>query len=120
MSIPLVMRLNPQAGVTEVRTESGRRRRGRVGQEAVICNLGPVSDLSTAGMRVKCHRVPKGEFVAHLVGLGGEVNVRGRVAWVKRCGLFRKECGIQFMDVTPELARQITALGMTNRNRLTI
>jgi len=114
------MRLNPQAGITEVRAESGRRRRWRVGQEAVLCNIGTVADLSTAGMRVRCRRVPKGEFTAHLVGLGGEVTVKGRVAWVKRYGLFRKECGVQFLDVTPELARQITALGMTNRNRLTI
>ncbi len=114
------MRLNPQAGITEIRTESGRRRRGRVGQEAVICNIGMVSDLSTSGMRVRCRRVPKGEFIAHIVGLGTEVKIKGRVVWVRRYGLFRKECGVQFVDVTPELARQVTALGMTNRNRLSI
>ena len=77
------MRLNPQAGITNLKTESGRRRRGRVGQEAVICNIGAVMDLSTAGMRVRCSKIPKGEFIAHLTGLGMEIKVKARIAWVK-------------------------------------
>jgi len=32
----------------------------------------------------------------------------------------KKEAGIQFIDVTPALAQQITPLGMTNRKRLSI
>ena len=86
----------------------------------MICNIGSVVDLSTAGMRVRCARVPKGEFIAHLTGLGMELKVKARIAWVKRYGLFRKEAGVQFIDVSPDLAKQITALGMTNRNRLSI
>ena len=116
------MRFDPQAGVTSLaEQESGRRRRGRLGQEAVISNIGTVMDLSTAGMRVRCRRLPRGEkFTVQIRGLGNEVKVQGRVAWQRRYGLFRREAGIAFIDVGPELARMITELGTVNRKRRTI
>jgi hypothetical protein len=115
------MHFDPRAGITKADVDNGRRRRGRLGQEAVISDIGSVIDLSCGGMRVKNAKIPKGEeFPIRIMGLGVDLTVRGRLAWIRKRGMFSKEAGIEFVDVTPEMARQITALGMNNRRRRTI
>jgi hypothetical protein len=112
------MRFDPRAGVTDLRQdETGRRRRGRIGQESVLCDHGPVLDLSAAGMRIACRRVPRGDFTTRIHGLGIQLTVRCRVAWSKKAGFFRREVGIEFVDMNPKTAEQITRLGMINRDR---
>ena len=114
------MQIDPQAGVTDLPEQSDVRRQGRLGQEAVVCDLGVVLDLSTAGMRLRCSRVPKKDFTTKLVGLGSEVTVKGKVVWSKRAGLFKKLCGIEFVGLTDQDRDKITRMGMTNRKRRTI
>jgi hypothetical protein len=117
----LCMHFDPRAGIMKTGGADGRRRRGRLGQEAVISDIGTVVDLSCAGMRVKNAKIPKGEeFPIRIMGLGTDLTVRGRLAWIRKRGLFSKEAGIEFIDVTEEIARQITSLGMNNRCRRTI
>lgn len=115
-----IMQIDPQAGVTDLNDKHDVRRQGRLGQEAVVCDLGVVLDLSTAGMRLRCSKIPKDEFTTKLIGLGSEVTVKGRVVWNKRAGLFKKLCGIEFVDLTDQDRDKITRMGMTNRKRRTI
>ena len=112
------MRFDPRAGLTRMSQRgSGRRRHGRLEQEAVACGLGSVVDLSASGMRVIGRRVPQGQFTTWIRGLGVETTVNARAAWSKRIGLFRYEIGVQFANVTPETAKQLAALAMNNRLR---
>ncbi|NNF43762.1 MAG: PilZ domain-containing protein [Phycisphaerales bacterium] len=99
---------------------TGRRRRGRLSQEAVICDRGQVVDLSSTGMRLRCSRVPKGIFETTLRGLGSEVSLKCKVVWTRRAGLFKKLCGIEFIDLDDGDAQRITRMGMINRDRRSV
>jgi hypothetical protein len=116
------MRFDPQAGLTNPRDgddNPSRRRRGRLGQEAVISSIGTVLDLSPDGLRAMCRRLPEeGEIAIQITGLGGELEVMGRMVWSKRHGRSKFEVGIEFVDVSGDLARQINDLAMINRHRL--
>ena len=46
------------------------------------------------------------------------VEVRGRVAWSKRIAFRRHEIGVEFVNVSDELARELTHLATACRNRL--
>ncbi len=87
----------------------------------LVCQHGPVVDLSSGGMRVLCRRVPAGEKLdIELVAAGELLRMKARVAWSRRIGLFKHEVGFQFLDVTPELARKLTAIATTGRMRRTV
>ena len=90
---------------------------GRLDQDTLACQYGPVSNLSAGGMRLISRRVPSGEFVIHLYSIGEVFEVKGRVAWSKRLWLFKHEMGIEFIDVEPELAKKLTRLATTCRVR---
>jgi len=112
------MRFDPQAGVTRpIPDAATRRQRGRIEQESLTSNLGPVLDVSASGVRILARRVPKGEVTVELIGLGGRFEHRGRVVWSKRIGLFKHEIGIEFEDITPEMSQQLTRLATDNRFR---
>jgi hypothetical protein len=51
--------------------------------------------------------------VALDLGTGSFVRVRGSVKWRQRVGYRRFIVGMAFLDVTPNVARQLTKLGMT-------
>jgi len=115
------MRFDPQAGVTDLKeTNIGRRRHGRLEQEAVRCSLGHVVELSASGMKIRCRKVRRDVVDVHIWGLGSELTVKGRIVWSKRIGFFKHEAGVQFLDMTPELVRKVTTMGMTNRDRRAI
>ena len=55
--------LEPQRGVEALlQLGDDRRRAGRLPQESLECNLGPVLDLSFSGMRVLCKRPQQGSL----------------------------------------------------------
>ena len=112
------MRFDPQAGVTRpISNAATRRQRGRIEQESLMSNLGPVLDVSASGVRILARRVPKGEVSVQLIGLGGRFELRGRVIWSHRIGLRKHEIGIEFDDITPEMSRHLTRLATDNRLR---
>ena len=112
------MRFNPQLGVVHITEDtSGRRRSGRLRQEEVWCNLGQVKDLSSSGMRVIGKHVPKKPVITRIMGPAVEVTVSGEVKWSKRLGFRKHEMGVEFIEVTPELAEALTSLGVVNRRR---
>jgi len=112
------MRFDPQAGVTHLNVPaSSRRRRGRLEQESLVSNFGPVLDLSGSGAKVISRRVPKGEVSLRLVGLGVAIEINARAVWSRRISLFKYEVGFEFQGLTPELAKQLTTLATDNRLR---
>jgi hypothetical protein len=116
---PVVMRFDPQLGLTRLKTlGNGRRRCGRLEQEMLECDLGPVHNLSVGGMRITCRRPPDDEPLTTTIrGLGEPITLRGRVKWTKRIGWRKIEAGIEFIDVTPDLARRLTAIATDHRLR---
>lgn len=121
---PSMEHFDPRAGVTNSNGSQydtdGRRRSGRLEQEAVRCQLGPVVNLSVGGMRVVCRKVPRGEMDIILYGPDEPTKVRARVAWWKRTGLFKYEAGFQFLDVDETMARKLTSLASSGRRRRTM
>jgi hypothetical protein len=113
------MQFDPQANVTTLTDGgNGRRRFGRLPLEAVQCDLGKVLELSANGMRVKTRKLPEGVFTVRIFGLGMELEVQGHVVWSKRAGLLgAKMAGVEFLEVSPTVSRQLTTLGMNNRNQ---
>lgn len=68
---------------------------------AVRCNLGPVVDLSTTGMRIISARVPRSPVDVELFAMNKSINVRGRVAWSNVTGTaFQNEVGIVFSKLS--------------------
>lgn len=114
------MRFDPKAGVYQKADIVNRRRAGRFELEDVTCDLGPVLDLSAGGMRIRCRHVPDGIFPVRVKGLGGEVVVKAQVAWVKRESLFKREVGLQFVEVTPDMARSLSQMAMSSRRQRTM
>lgn len=96
---------------------ASRRRTGRLPQEALVCNLGLILDISVGGMRVMS-RTPH----------SGVVNVKFRdyptpepllatVTWSKRAGIFMREMGLRFENVSPQMSSVLTQIASAHRFR---
>ena len=83
--------------------------------ESLWCDRGVVSDLSNGGMRLICRKVPKSPVELELHGCGLELRLKATIAWSTRLGFRRHEVGVKFVNLTPEQARQLTTMAMTNR-----
>ncbi|MHC4415899.1 MAG: histidine kinase dimerization/phospho-acceptor domain-containing protein [Planctomycetota bacterium] len=94
-----------------------RRAHGRLPQELLQCNLGPVLDLSMSGMRVRCTRAPKGEVDVELMDLEQPVTLRAEVMWSRRIGFRKFEVGLSFMGIPPNAAKQLTRISLNHRLR---
>ncbi len=83
---------------------SDKRRHGRVVCQGIECSIGEVQDLSASGMRVKTrYKLPDegNVFVITLITPDGPLAILSRVRWMKRCGLFMREAGLEFFDLGP-------------------
>jgi hypothetical protein len=93
------------------------RRGGRVRVEMVSSSLGDVLDVSSTGMRVRCKggaSCQKGdELVVRLEALTRPVDIKARVAWVRRTGFRRRELGLEFCEVPAEVRRELAQLART-------
>ena len=98
--------LVPQKLLRTPTKADNRRAQGRLPQELLRSNLGPVLDLSMGGMRVRCTRARKGDVDVELMELEEPVKLRAEVMWTRRQGLRRYEVGLKFLDVPPEGATQ--------------
>ncbi|MHC4908262.1 MAG: PilZ domain-containing protein [Planctomycetota bacterium] len=115
----IVEHFNPRANLmgSDEDAEGRRRASGRLDQDTLACQLGPVSNISAGGMRLISRRVPLGEFDIQLIATGETMHLKGRVAWSRRVFLFKHEMGIEFIDVEPRLAKKLTRLAMNCRVR---
>ena len=96
---------SPEAGSGSCRRTTGRRQ-----QEDLVCDLGPIVDLSRGGMRVLSRRRLRGKHKLTLTTLEGTLTIRGRVAWSRRMGLRRHLAGIEFIDVDDATAEELTRI----------
>lgn len=88
-------------------TEGSRRQAGRVFCEIVHSNIGRVLDVSRGGMRIEIdHKLPlePGMKMDIQIAFKDEsIQAPVVVSWVKRKGLFKRELGVEFRDLTPDL-----------------
>ena len=80
-----------------------RRSHIRVPQSELHCSLGPVLDITSAGMRVICRRIPKDEVEFNLNTTVDPLPVQAKVVWAKRLGFRKHEVGLHFIQSSPEL-----------------
>jgi hypothetical protein len=92
---------------------SDRRRHRRVkGTDSVACNLGRVLDISGGGLRVLSKSKAEGQGRVELISTSQRVIVPARVVWCHKVGFRKYVIGLQFMNMTPELTRQVTEIAI--------
>ena len=94
-----------------------RRAHGRLPQELLQSNLGPVLDLSMGGMRVLSRKTAKGTVDVELLDLESPVTVRAEIMWTRRLAFRKYEIGLSFPYVPPDIAKQLTRVSLNHRLR---
>ena len=105
------------AGRATDRSYAGPERRGavRVDVRELKCNLGRVRDISSRGARLLSRRKLRGWHVMRLFDRDGDIYIDVEVRWSKRHGLFKHEIGLQFLNVSSDIAAKLTTLVFMNR-----
>ncbi len=112
------MQFHPQLTFSRfIGRRDGRRVPGRLPQDTLYCDLGPVLDLSSGGMRVLATKPYGGMISVSVHGENLDVKVRGRVAWTRRHGFRRHEIGLTFQDVDEEVAKILGRMATDHRAR---
>lgn len=115
------MQFNPQTSLTRfIGRREGRRVPGRLSQESLQSDLGPVLDMSSGGMRVLCRRPYQGEFRIEVVGYNVVLTIQARVAWVQKLGFRRFEIGFAFLDIDEDVAQMLIRISTIHRERRAI
>jgi hypothetical protein len=105
------------AGGEQPSDRATRRKFGRLPQDTLKSNLGAVLDISAGGMRVLCHRVPRGQVEIYLLDNQLPGRLMAEVSWSKRVGLFKFEVGLRFENLTPSMSQCLTSIAAANRQR---
>ncbi|MEO1583739.1 MAG: PilZ domain-containing protein [Planctomycetota bacterium] len=90
-----------------------KRQAGRIRMQATSSSVGEVLDLSKSGMRVVSKRQIKPSATPTRVQIEVDdeiVAVGARVAWVRKCGLFKREAGLEFVGLSEDDSRRLAAL----------
>ncbi len=98
----------------------GRRLKGRLPQEGLNCNLGPVLDLSSGGMRVLAKRPHHGELTVYVNGFDLTLRLQANIVWCERHGFRCHEMGLEFLYVDEEMARVLSRISRMHRKRRAI
>ena len=110
--------LEPQRGVgCIIQLGDDRRTTGRLPQESLECNLGPVLDMSTGGMRVLCKRPHQGPLQVCLKASQYSMTLSGQVVWSRRLGFRRHEIGVHFVDVDDDTTQVLSRVSASYRMR---
>jgi len=111
---------DPKRGMNSPIDPSDRRTPGRVPQESLICDLGPVLDLSSGGMRILSKRQLYGSVKAKVWGFDICMTLDTRVAWSKRLGFRRHEIGLEFLNVDDSISKILGRISASHRMRRAI
>jgi hypothetical protein len=101
-----------RAGAARLRPLVERRKAGRIKGGKVNCNWGRVIDISGGGMRVRAPRRLRGRLAVEIWTHHRRVTVPAAVVWCKRAGFRKYDVGLQFEDVTEDIKRELTAIGI--------
>lgn len=97
-ALSLIAPANPT--VNTRRTSSDERRSfQRFVQGNLISSIGPVLDLSTAGMRVIAKKPWCGEITVRISAPGIDMRIRATVMWSRKLGFRAYEMGLTFDDL---------------------
>ncbi len=114
------MFFEPQRGLKRETNLSDRRTPARLPQESLVCDLGPLLDLSIGGMRVLCKRRREGSLKVRLWAFQFSMNLDGQVVWTKHLGFRRHEIGVQFLNVDDDTAKILSRISAIHRMRRAI
>ena len=116
-----IMRFDPMATMMRViGRRDGRRLAGRLPQEGLECNLGPVLDLSSGGLRVLSKRPRDGVLTVHLDGLDVTLKLQAKVVWTIRHGFRRHEMGLELLHVDEEMGQILSRISRQHRSQRAI
>ena len=113
-NIVLAIARSVGTGMYRRRSRTERRKSGRVNQGTVACNLGSIINLSGGGLRLLSHRRLNGILSVELWDAHRGLRLRGKVAWCRRIGFRKHEVGVEFLNITPEIAGNLAAIAMDN------
>ncbi len=116
-----IMRFDPMATMMRViGRRDGRRLAGRLAQEGLECNLGPVLDLSSGGLRILSKRPREGELTVHLDGFDLTLKLQAKVVWTTRHGFRRHEMGLELLHVDEEMGLILSRISRQHRSQRAI
>lgn len=95
-----------------------RRLYPRLLQALVLTNFGPVLDLSLSGARIRCSRALEGTVDVDLMASEETLFLQAEVVWTKKIGFRKYEAGLRFLEVTPDVAEQLTRVSLNHRARV--
>lgn len=111
---------NPIRGMKKPSDLSERRSPGRVPQEALMCDLGPVLDLSSGGMRILSKRPLQDLVKAKVWAFDFSMTLDTRVAWSNRLGFRRHEIGLEFTNIDEQVSKILGRISALHRMRRAI
>ncbi len=97
-----------------------RRTHARLPQESLVCDLGPVLDLSIGGLRVLCKRCREGPLKIRLSAFEFDMNLDGQVVSTRHLGFRRHDIGVQFLNVDDDTAKILSRISAIHRMRRAI
>jgi hypothetical protein len=88
-------------------SSAGVRRTGRKRCHTLVCEFGEIVDLSADGMRIRQRggaRVKQNDqIVISISFMSNEVQLKARVIWSRKTGFRRREIGLQFVELAPQV-----------------
>lgn len=94
---------------------ANRRSAGRIFQQGVACDLGPVIDISAGGMRILSTRPRKGIVRLSLMSSEAKIALLAQAVWTVRIGFRRHLVGLQFQNLDEETTRRLIGIAMRHR-----
>ncbi len=111
---------DPQRGMKRETKLSDRRTPARLPQESLVCDMGPVLDLSIGGMRVLCKRRREGSLKIRIWAFRYYMILDGQIVWTKHLGFRRHEIGVQFINVDDDTSKILSRISSIHRMRRAI
>ena len=106
-----------KAGASMIRRPlSERRKFGRIKGGQLRCNRGTVIDISSGGMKLRSRTRIQGKMKIKLWTHLRDATVPAQVVWTERLGFRKYDIGLQFYDVTDEIADTLSAFAMYLRS----
>lgn len=102
-------------GINRRHSRTERRKSGRLNQDTVACNLGSVINLSAGGLRLLSHRRLNRILSVELWDTHRGLRLRGKVTWCRRIRFGKHEVGVEFLNITPDIAGDLAAMAIDNR-----